>query len=186
MIHGFHLGNSPREYTPEVIDGKTLILSTTNGTVAFQTARHAETILCGALLNATAVAQRLMQLQPDTVTLLCAGTEGNFSFEDCLAAGAIVSALQSFDFRGTRLRDSARAASILFESERHDLVGALRCSDHGSYLTDIGFADDLNFCSQLDLEGASAPEMIDSTIRIPDTSSDQPSMVHPADRVVHG
>jgi 2-phosphosulfolactate phosphatase len=171
-VNGFHLGNSPLEYTPEAVAGKTLVMTTTNGTQALITSRYASYILCGALLNASAVAQRLLALDTPDVTLICAGTEGQFSFEDCLTAGAVVSALQSLDFRSMNLRDSARAAAILFESERHDLLGALRCSDHGTRLIDLGFDDDLSFCARLDIPGAPVPELIDSTIRIPESSPD--------------
>jgi 2-phosphosulfolactate phosphatase len=170
-IDGFHLGNSPAEYTPGVIAGKTLVLATSNGSHAFIAARHADTVLCGALLNASSVAQTLHEHQADRVTLLCAGTGGHFSFEDCLAAGAIVSALQSLNFRTVQLRDSARAASILFESERQDLTRALRCGDHGSHLIDIGFDGDIEYCAQLDIDNAPVPRMTGSTIRIYDDSA---------------
>jgi 2-phosphosulfolactate phosphatase len=152
-------------------------MTTTNGTQALITARYASHILCGALLNATAVAHRLIALDTEEVTLICAGTEGHFSFEDCLAAGAVVSALQSLDFRSMHLRDSARAAAILFDSERHDLPGALRCSVHGGRLIDLGFEDDLSFCARLDIPGSPVPELIDSTIRIPESAPEPDKLV---------
>ncbi len=85
-ISGFDLGNSPGDYTPEVCRGKTLVMSTTNGTRAILASLEAERVLIGAFVNLEAVG---FALQDETrpVHLICAGTEGLVSFEDALAAG---------------------------------------------------------------------------------------------------
>jgi 2-phosphosulfolactate phosphatase len=175
-IPGFHLGNSPLEYTPDVVGGKSLVLTTTNGTIALLKSRMADRVFCSALLNARAVAQRLHALDPLNVTILCAGTNENFSFEDALAAGAIVSQLQSFDFRSVALHDSARAASVLFESEQQDLYSAMASGDHGSLLLRLGMERDVRFCAQLDIPDAVVPELVGSTIRLQNGSAQRKTL----------
>jgi 2-phosphosulfolactate phosphatase len=91
-IDGFDLGNSPAEYTPDVVAGKTLIFTTTNGTRALGRCRLAKRVLVGAFVNATAVVQEL--LGADRIFLMCAGTEGKLSRDDLLLAGFLVDRLQ--------------------------------------------------------------------------------------------
>lgn len=164
-IDGFHLGNSPREYTPGAVGGKTLVLTTTNGTAALLKAQHAERVLCGALMNARAVAEETVALDRDVV-IICAGTHGRFSIEDTLAAGAIIEAATEFASTSVALDDGARAALALFERDRHDLRSALLAGEHGSALLALGLGDDVDDCARLDIEGAPVPALIDSTIRL--------------------
>lgn len=91
-LPGFTLGNSPLEYTRKRVAGQKIILTTTNGTGAIQqAARQAPVVLIGSLLNARAVARRLADYS--NVLLLCAGTKGQFSLEDTLAAGWVIKEL---------------------------------------------------------------------------------------------
>ena len=85
----FDLGNSPREYTPEKVRGKIIVSTTTNGTRALRACAGAQTVLAASFLNLTATAQRLRQLQPEQILLVCAGTGENRADEDVLAAGAL-------------------------------------------------------------------------------------------------
>ena len=87
-IEGFDLGNSPEEYTPERVGGKMIVFTTTNGTRAISHARTARRLLVGAFVNAEAVAVELAG--EDQVHLLCAGTRGQVSEDDVLAAGLLV------------------------------------------------------------------------------------------------
>ena len=73
-IEGFDLGNSPEEFTPERVRGKTVVFTTTNGTQALLHVKRAKRILLGAFVNATAVVQHLKG--QEDVHLLCAGTDG--------------------------------------------------------------------------------------------------------------
>ena len=98
MINGFDLGNSPLEYTPEVVGGKTILMTTTNGTRAFGAASTAHTVVCGTLINAAGIAKFCEELNRD-VTLLCAGTNGRYSMDDVIAAGGIIDA-----FKGRNIR----------------------------------------------------------------------------------
>ena len=90
-LDGFDLGNSPREYTPDVVSGRDLITTTTNGTVALRACAGADTLLAAGLINVDATARWLGARQPvvGTLLLVCAGTGEGFAFEDGLAAGAL-------------------------------------------------------------------------------------------------
>jgi len=165
-VQGFHLGNSPAEYTPEVVLGKTIVLTTTNGTPALARARHAERGICGALLNAGEVARYLARREPDELLLLCSGTNGGSSLEDMLAAGAIVAELRTLlPAERFSLTDGARGAMMLFDDLRDDLAGALASSDHGRRLAGLGLEADIRFCAQLNMKDAPVPVIDGSSIR---------------------
>src|SRR5687768_8753850 len=85
-IEGFDLGNSPTEFTRERVAGKTLVMTTTNGTAAFALIGGASRVLIGSLLNISAVVDDLARTGADPV-ILCAGRERHFALEDATAAG---------------------------------------------------------------------------------------------------
>jgi 2-phosphosulfolactate phosphatase len=89
----FDLGNSPREYTPQIVRGKTIVSTTTNGTRALRAGAGAKTVLAASFLNLTATAKYIQQLQPEQIVLVCAGTRENVATEDVLAAGALAELL---------------------------------------------------------------------------------------------
>jgi 2-phosphosulfolactate phosphatase len=91
-IDGFQLGNSPEEYTWDQVGGKTVLLTTTNGTRAMSHAGQADEIFIAALVNASAVVRRLHGREH--VHILCAGTDGKISEDDVLLAGLLVDRLQ--------------------------------------------------------------------------------------------
>ncbi|HEX5398309.1 MAG TPA: 2-phosphosulfolactate phosphatase, partial [Verrucomicrobiae bacterium] len=82
----FDLGNSPREYTPDRVRGKTIVSTTTNGTRALRACVGARTVLAGSFLNLAATAEFIKKLLPAQVLLVCAGTRENTALEDVLAA----------------------------------------------------------------------------------------------------
>lgn len=94
-IAGFDLGNSPGDYTREVCEGKTLVMTTTNGTRAILASREAQRVYIAAFSNAKAtidevVVQFLKKDHGHSVHIVCAGTEGFVSLEDSLLAGRLV------------------------------------------------------------------------------------------------
>lgn len=91
-IPGFDLGNSPGDYTAEACRGKTLVMTTTNGTRALLASLEAEVVLVGAFVNLAATVQRLLH-EGRPIHLVCAGTDGRVSYEDSLLAGAFASRL---------------------------------------------------------------------------------------------
>lgn len=139
---GFDLGNSPGEYTPERVRGRDVILTTTNGTRAFARAARARRVVAGSLLNRAAVARALAE-EPEVV-LLCSGNQGTPSFEDLLAAGAIVDAMDA------PASDLGLVARDAFRQERADLVRALETGRHGRRLLELDLGQDVALCARLD------------------------------------
>lgn len=156
-IAGFDLGNSPREYTPERVAGRRLVITTTNGTAALAACRSAREVLVGAIVNRAAVAEAVGRLARARgighVHLVCAGTDGAVTAEDVLAAGAILAAGAG---PGDALDGAARAAREAFErvaaaaDPRSALVAEFRRSPGGSNLVALGMEADLSACAALD------------------------------------
>jgi len=95
-IEGFDLGNSPGAYTPEVCRGKTLVITTTNGTRAILASLEADRVLIAGFVNLSATVAALMA-DGRPVHLVCSGTEGQISLEDTLLAGELASHLDELD-----------------------------------------------------------------------------------------
>ena len=150
----FDLGNSPREHLTARVANATILLATTNGTRAAVAARKAgaQTLLAGALLNATATARALIPLLDTRDTLLlCAGTNGQPSLEDILGAGAIVFALLQATYRtDLAFTDAAWTAYHAFAAVRTRLPAALRLGQGGSNVINAGLEDDIDHCARLD------------------------------------
>ncbi|MCC7438901.1 MAG: 2-phosphosulfolactate phosphatase [Armatimonadetes bacterium] len=171
-IPGFQLGNSPASCNAETVSGKTVVMTTTNGTRAFQQTHGAQMVLCGALMNARNVAQRVAAAGDDQrVVLLCAGSYGQFSMDDAIGAGAIVRELRDIAGDNLTILDSANAALQLFQQAERDVSEALLQSDHGAHLAKLGFADDVRFCAQLNVSAAPVPSFDGSLLRIADPAS---------------
>ena len=150
LIAGFDLDNSPASYTRERVEGKTLVLTTTNGTRALiEAARGNGTVYCAALLNRAAIVERLAAAEGDA-RLLCAGSEGALSFEDTLCAGAIVDALVRHD-KHLALTDAARAAATVYTANAKRLTTAIASGTHARALVAKGFAADVASCAKIDV-----------------------------------
>lgn len=147
-IDGYHLGNSPLEYTPEAVEGKTLIFNTTNGTKAIKKSTLAEDIYIGSFLNQSAVLQMMREAEGEVV-LVCAGWEGRLAFEDSLFAGSLVHHYYNGELPG-EAKDGAKVAFGLFEKFGDDLTGAIKQSDHAKRLSDIVPEGDVPFCCEVD------------------------------------
>jgi 2-phosphosulfolactate phosphatase len=147
-IEGFNLGNSPQEYTAEAVQGKTLIFTTTNGSDALLKALGAADVIIGSFTNLSAVVSRIRALTMDT-TFLCAGEQGNFSFEDAVCAGMFVDRLGKSG--KSEMTDSAEAARILYHHFRDDLSSLMRKTFNGKVLVGLGFEADLDLCVELDV-----------------------------------
>ena len=162
-IDGFDLGNSPLDYTPARVGGRSIVITTTNGTAALHACTAAAEVLIGAIVNRSAVAARARSLAlyrstPD-IHLVCAGTDGAVTEEDLLAAGAILdAAAQHPDGHTDTLDASARAALENFRVTSAASVGdlprgiaaALTLSRGGSNLIALGMEADLRAASEID------------------------------------
>jgi 2-phosphosulfolactate phosphatase len=94
-IEGFDLGNSPGDFTPEICSGKTLVMTTTNGTRAILASLEADRVLIAAFVNRKATVEALKKAGRP-IHLVCSGTDGQISFEDSLFAGAIAQELDAW------------------------------------------------------------------------------------------
>lgn len=146
-IPGFHLGNSPLEYAPDAVRGRTLVMTTTNGTRAILAAAGAAKLALGAAVNASSVAKAAAASGMD-VTIVCAGTKGFFSLEDTLAAGAIIGAMGVPD---AALDDLSLLSLDLYRRNADNLAGALRDCAHARRLIEIGYARDVEYCMHKDV-----------------------------------
>lgn len=151
MIPGFHLGNSPLEYGQEKVGGKVLVLTTTNGTRAIhRAAAGSGQVFISSFLNAKAVAREALNTGKDMV-LVCAGTRGEFSLEDTVAAGIIIREMYNLGGNISLLpgSDLAVAARRLGEVYANNPLQALYDSLHGQKLAGMGLAADLKWCARL-------------------------------------
>ena len=146
-IEGFALGNSPQEYTPEIVNGKSIILYTTNGTKALVKAKFSKYLFAASFSNLSTVAEHLFSLNQD-VELLCAGRNNSFSLEDSICAGKMLTEIIKFK-EDLELTDTAKACVVLSKSFGRNLFKTLRDTEHGKLLIENGFEDDIKFCSKI-------------------------------------
>lgn len=150
VVSGFDFGNSPFSYTAEKVAGKTVVLTTTNGTHALHLSRTAKKVVIGSFLNLSALCAWLKS-QQENVLLVCAGWKNNFNLEDTLFAGAVVDQLKA---SGYQLDDPSIAANDLFRLGKNDLNLYLQKTAHSERLKKLGIEEDIKFCLQVDLTTA--------------------------------
>ncbi|HEX4934778.1 MAG TPA: 2-phosphosulfolactate phosphatase, partial [Gemmatimonadaceae bacterium] len=140
-----------REFTREAVEGKTILFTTTNGTVALIAAQPAREVLVGSFVNFTAVSTmvRAAARAQHDVAIMAAGSERHFSLEDAVCAGRFVRAIRR-GLAGVELNDGALAALQLEKRYGGDLGRLFGEATHGRALADAGFAEDLALCAQLD------------------------------------
>jgi 2-phosphosulfolactate phosphatase len=145
----FDLGNSPREFTPERVAGRTIIMTTTNGTRALQACLGARHILAGAFLNIAALALWIKNQPPPSLLLVGAGTFEQAAYEDTLAAGALGGLVWD---QFSRPADSAHIAREIYRAGAKDLSAALRQHSRNArrLLADPELRDDVAFALQRD------------------------------------
>ena len=153
-VKGFHCGNSPSEYSAAVIKGKSLILATTNGTIAMERCRLANEVLIGAFVNLGAIAKHI--LNETKLTLLCSGTDGHITSEDILFAGALTELMLSLR-ADLEIKDAAQISLSHWQSTQHkirnenkQLADFMRTARGGKNLVRIGSDEDIVFSSQID------------------------------------
>jgi 2-phosphosulfolactate phosphatase len=147
-VEGFALGNSPLEYTSDIVSGKTIILYTTNGSKAIVKAKFAEDLYICSYLNLSAVAKQVVNIGKD-FEILCAGKSNSFSLEDSVCAGRLISEIIKYreDLITT---DTARASVSLNESFGGSLFEMLKNTEHGILLMQNGFEEDLKYAAGID------------------------------------
>jgi len=153
-VAGFELGNSPLDCTPELVQGRRLFISTTNGTRALQRVQNSPAVLAAALINRAAIVQYLLEKQPETVWIVGSGWEGSFSLEDTVCAGAIAHSLaEKSHISPDKLagNDELISAIALYSQWQDNLLGLLHHASHGQRLLRLECHEDLKYCSQTDI-----------------------------------
>jgi 2-phosphosulfolactate phosphatase len=150
-IEGFDLGNSPLEYTPKAVGGKTVLLTTSNGTRALHAGRDARAMIVAGFVNASAAAGFLAEsLLPGqeggSAAIICAGTCDRLSLDDYCCAGLIIEKLSNRLQRRIRLSDSAVAANEIYRAYRGDLMELMIKTEVYRTIKRHGLEADLEFC----------------------------------------
>jgi 2-phosphosulfolactate phosphatase len=150
IAEGLKHGNSPLEYNREFVEGKTLVLTTTNGTKFLHMAldNKADTIISGSFPNLSSVCKYLLQ-ENKNVVLGCAGWKDRYNLEDTLFAGAVINRIKE---NFTIHCDSSLTAEILYEKNKDDLIGFAPMLTHYHRLVDrFGLIEDIRFCLTEDI-----------------------------------
>ena len=144
IVKGFDLGNSPFGYMNAKVKGKTIAITTTNGTQAISVAMDAHKVIIGSFLNLDAVIEYLKKEKKDVI-FLCAGWKNKFNLEDTLYAGAVAEQLiYKYDFNSSC--DSTIAAMELYKLAKHDLYAFLAHSSHRNRLEKLDLERDIKYC----------------------------------------
>lgn len=146
IAEGLEYGNSPFEYPREFIEGKTLVLTTTNGTKLLHMAleRGAKQIITGSFPNLDAVCTYLLA-QNLPVMLACAGWKDRVNIEDMLFAGAVINQVKhGFDINC----DSSQVAATIYTKAKEDLYGFMKAGNASHYLrlSNYGLEKDIRYC----------------------------------------
>ena len=144
IVEGFDLGNSPFGYMNSKVKGKTIAITTTNGTQAIEAAKIADRVIIGSFLNLDSVIDYLKTEGKD-VLFLCAGWKNKFNLEDTLYAGAVAEKL-IYNYSFKTVCDSTLAALDLYKLAKHDLVSYLANSSHRNRLAKLDLERDIKYC----------------------------------------
>jgi len=146
----FDLGNSPREFTPERVRGRTIVSTTTNGTRALRACTGAQLVLVGSFLNLSATVEAVQHCKLGSTLLVCAGTGEGAALEDALAAGAWCECFLARK-AGTHLLDSAQIARRVYQSAQPSVSAAIREAQNACrLLANADLADDVENCIRRD------------------------------------
>jgi len=146
-VEGFDFGNSPFEFMNGVVKGKTLVLTTTNGTRAIKMSEHSHQVVIGGFLNFSALTKWIVSEGKDTL-LLCSGWRNKFNLEDTIFAGAIIYHTKEHFLIDS---DSAFAAEKLYINSRRNMMHYVKQSSHYRRLAHLGVVNDVKYCLRPDL-----------------------------------
>ena len=149
-VEGCDLGNSPLDCTPDLMKGRRLFISTTNGTRALQRVEESPIVITAAMINRQAAVNYLLDKQPDTVWIVGSGWEGGYSLEDTACAGAIADALQEQSGQMAISNDEVIASIALYRQWQNDLLGMFHSCSHGQRLLRLHCQEDLKYCANID------------------------------------
>lgn len=162
----FDLGNSPREFTSERVQGRIVVMTTTNGTRALRACVGARTVLIGSFLGLRAVADWILARAPERLLLVCSGTHEEAAYEDALGAGALADLIWTAYERGARA-DSAIMAREIYRVACNHLIEAVGNARNGRRLLAIPeLAEDVAYVLRRDTISVVAALAKDGAIRL--------------------
>ena len=150
-VAGCDLGNSPLNFTAEIVTNKRLFMTTTNGTRALERVAQSPTVITAAQVNCQAAVNYLLANKPETVWLVGSGWQGGYAIEDTACAGAIaISLLEQGNLSLEEItgNDEVVGAIALYSQWKDNLVEMFRLADHGQRLLRLGCDDDLKYCAE--------------------------------------
>ena len=150
-VEGCDLGNSPLNFTTEVVTAKRLFMTTTNGTRALERVAQCPTVITAAQVNCQAAVNYLLETKPETIGLVGSGWEGSYAIEDTACAGAIALALleqAKLSLDEITGNDEVIGAIALYSQWKNNLVEMFQRSSHGQRLLRLGCDDDLRYCAE--------------------------------------
>ena len=146
MVEGFAFGNSPLSYMNGEVEGKNMVMTTTNGTLAITKSKSADEVLVGAFLNITALADYISKQSKDVI-IHCAGWKGKTNMEDTLFAGALVKKLLQTHHLGC---DTPSMALTFYQAVKDKLYETVKDSSHAKRLNGLSIVKDIEFCMKMD------------------------------------
>ncbi len=159
-IEGFQLGNSPQAFTREIVQDKTIVLTTSNGTMALHAVRNSEVVLLACLRNRKVIVKRLIELEND-ISIICAGTDGRFSADDFYCAGAIVDQICT-ERSEVKLADDAQVAQVYYQAAKQSST-LIQKTKHYQKMESLKLESDLAFCFEEDVCDC-VPTMVNSIV----------------------
>jgi 2-phosphosulfolactate phosphatase len=161
----FDFGNSPREFTADKVQGRTIVMTTTNGTRALRACAGAKTVFIGSFLNLRATYLWLIDQRPSALVLVCSGTFDEPALEDILAAGAVCERIWPI-YSGGHVSDSAEVSRRIYPLLQYDLLGAMKHSRNGRRLfSNPELRSDVWFSVQRETQSFIAELLWDGTVR---------------------
>lgn len=155
-IDGFHLGNSPLDFVPELVSGKVIILSTTNGSNLFNKCLAFPNFFIGCFVNFSSVVEKVLERiqhsQIRRIILACSGQNNKFAFEDALFCGMFIDSFtKKFEVQNLmEMNDGARASLDLYNLHKDALFDFIKTTAHCQNLIQLGFEEDVELALTID------------------------------------
>lgn len=168
VVQGFAYGNSPLAYVGQDLRGKTIVMTTTNGTKAINLAKGARQLVVGSFPNLTALSDWLVQ-QDDNILLLCSGWKDKFNLEDSVFAGAVMERLLESGKFGVE-EDSSIAAKYMYMAARDNFMGILKAAPRRRRIQQLQLLPDVKYCLTPD-QSTAIPILRDGELHLLDTKT---------------
>ncbi len=152
-VDDFDLGNSPLEFTEDIVRDKIIVFTSTNGAKAFLLGSRYENSYVGALVNVQSIVLEISRLVQEcgnesVIIFQCAGNNGTFSLEDSFCAGAIIDGIMEIN-KKFELNDESKISLELFRTHRNEFHEYLLGSMHSKLLLSLGLKDDIDFAFKM-------------------------------------